>query len=77
MGRVERVYIKLFKRYAREEDALNVLRGGTSERFVPKTFTVPVRPKVKAFFATPGLQGAGLQQNLCHFARKKEDAEKI
>ena len=32
-------------------------RGGTSERFVPKTFTVPVRPKVKAFFAMPGLQG--------------------
>ena len=36
---------------------VEVSRGGTSERFVPKTFTVPVRPKVKAFFAMPGLQG--------------------
>ena len=77
MGRVERVYIRLYKRYAREEDALNVLRRGTPERFVAKTFTVPVRPEVKAFFAMPRLQGAQRKQNLCHFARKKEDAEKI
>ena len=35
---------------------VEVSRGGTSERFAPKTFTVPVRPEVKAFFATPGLQ---------------------
>ena len=76
MGRVERVYIKLYKVRARER-RVEGSRGETSERFAPKTFTVPVRPEVKAFFATPGLQGAGLQQNLCHFARKKEDAEKI
>ena len=31
-------------------------RGGTSARFAPKIFTVSVRPKVKAFFATPRLK---------------------
>ena len=36
---------------------VEVSRGGTSERFTPKTFTVSVRPEVKAFFAMPGLQG--------------------
>ena len=56
---------------------VEVSRGGTSERFVAKTFTVPVRPEVKAFFATLGLQGAQRKQNLCHFARKKEDGRKI
>ena len=55
---------------------VEVSREGTSERFAPKTFTVPVHPKVKVFFAMPRLQGAQRKQNLCHFARKKEDAEK-
>ena len=39
---------------------VEVSRGGTSERFVAKTFTVPVRPKVKAFFAMPRLKRGGL-----------------
>ena len=56
MGKVERVYIRLYKRYAREEDALKGREGerlnGSHQRF----FTMPVRPEVKAFFATPRLK---------------------
>ena len=56
MGRVERVYIRLYKWYAREEDALKGREGerlnGSHQRF----FTMPVRPEVKAFFATPRLK---------------------
>ena len=71
MGRVERVYIRLYKRYAREEDALNVLRRGTPERFVAKTFTVPVRPKVKAFFATPRLKRGAKEAKLVPLCTQK------
>ena len=77
MGRVERVYIRLYKRYAREEDALKCREGERLNGSHQRLFTVPVRPEVKAFFAMPRLQGAQRKQNLCHFARKKEDAEKI
>ena len=77
MGRVERVYIRLYKRYAREEDELKGREGERLNGSHQRLFMVPVRPKVKAFFAMPRLQGEGLQQNLCHIARKKEDAGKI
>ena len=60
-----------YKRYAREEDALNVLRGGTSERFAPKIFTVSVRPKVKAFFAMPGLQGGAKEAKFVPLCTQK------
>ena len=39
---------------------VEVSREGTSERFAPKTFTVPVHPKVKVFFAMPRLKRGGL-----------------
>ena len=70
MGRAERVYIKLYKVRAREK-RVEVSRGGTSERFVPKTFTVPVRPEVKAFFATPRLKRGGLIAKLVPLCTKK------
>ena len=57
--------------YAREEAALNVSRGGTSELFAPKTFTVPVRPKVKAFFATPRLQGGAKEAKFVPLCTEK------
>ena len=77
MGRVERVYIRLYKRYAREEAALTCCEGERLNGLHQRLFTVPVRPEVKAFFAMPRLQGAQRKQNLCHFAHKKEGAEKI
>ena len=46
-------------------------RGGTSERFVPKTFTVPVRPEVKAFFAMPRLQGGAKEAKFVPLCTKK------
>ena len=46
-------------------------RGGTSERFVAKTFTVSVRPKVKAFFATPKLQGGAKEAKLVPLCTEK------
>ena len=70
MGRAERVYIKLYKVRARER-RVEVSRGGTSERFVPKTFTVPVRPEVKAFFATPELKRGRLTAKLVPLCTKK------
>ena len=76
MGRVERVYIRLYKRYAREEDALKCREGerlnGSHQRLLRCRFV----PRSKHFSRRRDLNGAGLQQNLCHFARKKEDAEK-
>ena len=50
---------------------VEVLRGGTPERFVAKTFTVPVRPEVKAFFAMPRLQGGGLRAKLVPLCTQK------
>ena len=55
---------------------VEVSRGGTSERFAPKTFTVPVRPEVKAFFATPGLQGGGKGSKTCATLHAKRERRK-
>ena len=78
MGRVERVYIRLYKRYAREEDALKGREGGTPERFVLKTFHGAGSPQSQSIFRDAETsRGAQRKQNLCHFAHKKEDAEKI
>ena len=76
MGRVERVYIRLYKRYAREEDALKCREGECLNGSYQRLFTVPVRPEVKAFFAMPRLQGAQRKQNLCHNALKTERGKK-
>ena len=46
-------------------------RGGTSEQFTPKTFTVSVRPEVKAFFATPRLKKGELTAKLVPLCTKK------
>ena len=46
-------------------------RGGTSERFVAKTFTVSVRPEVKAFFATPRLQGGAKEAKFVPLCTQK------
>ena len=78
MGRAERVYIKLYKRYAREEDALKGREGGTSERFAPKTFHGAGSSQSQSIFRDAETsRGAQRKQNLCHFARKKEDSRKI
>ena len=50
---------------------VEVSRGGTSERFAPKTFTVPVRPEVKAFFAMPRLQGGAKEAKFVPLCTKK------
>ena len=50
---------------------VEVSREGTSERFAPKTFTVPVRPKVKAFFAMPRLQGGAKEAKFVPLCTKK------
>ena len=50
---------------------VEVSRGGTSERFAPKTFTVPVRPQVKAFFAIPRLQGGAKEAKFVPLCTKK------
>ena len=75
MGRAERVYIKLYKVRARES-RVEVSRGGTSERFAPKTFTVPVRPEVKAFFAIPRLQGGAKEAKFVPLCTKKGRQQK-
>ena len=66
------LYIKERARGRRVE----VSRGGTSERFVAKTFTVPVRPKVKVFFATPRLQGDAKEAKLVPLCTKKGRQQK-
>ena len=71
MGRVERVYIRLYKRYAREEDALKGREGERLNSSHQRLFTVPVRPKVKAFFATPKLQGGAKEAKLVPLCTKK------
>ena len=53
------------------ERRVEVSRGGTSERFVAKTFTVPVRPEVKAFFATPRLKRGELTAKFVPLCTKK------
>ena len=50
---------------------VEVSRGGMSERFAPKTFTVSVRPKVKAFFAMPRLQGGAKEAKFVPLCTKK------
>ena len=75
MGRVERVYIKLYKVRARGR-RVEVSREGTSERFTPKTFTVPVRPEVKAFFAMPRLQGGAKEAKFVPLCTKKGRRQK-
>ena len=56
---------------------VEVLRGGTPERFVAKTFTVSVRPEVKAFFATPRLKKGGAYSKTCAtLHEKRKTAEK-
>ena len=55
---------------------VEVSRGGTSERFVPKTFTVPVRPEVKAFFATPRLKKGGAYSKTCATLHEKRKTPK-
>ena len=46
--------------YAREEAALKCREGERLNGSHQRLFTVPVRPEVKAFFATPGLKRGGL-----------------
>ena len=55
---------------------VEVLRGGTPERFVAKTFTVPVRPEVKAFFATPRLKKGGAYSKTCATLHEKRKTPK-
>ena len=55
---------------------VEVSRGGTSARFVTKTFTVSVRPEVKAFFATPRLQGDAKEAKLVPLCTKKGRQQK-
>ena len=50
---------------------VEVSRGGTSEWFAPKIFTVSVRPEVKAFFATLGLQGGAKDAKLVPLCTEK------
>ena len=71
MGRVERVYIRLYKRYAREEDALKCREGECLNGSYQRLFTVPVRPKIKAFFATPRLQGGAKEAKLVPLCTEK------
>ena len=55
---------------------VEVSRGGTSERFTPKTFTVPVRPEVKAFFAMPRLKRGAKEAKLVPLCTKKGRRQK-
>ena len=55
---------------------VEVSRGGTSERFAPKTFTMPVRPKVKAFFAMPRLKRGAKEAKLVPLCTKKGRQQK-
>ena len=55
---------------------VEVSRGGTSERFAPKTFTVPVRPEVKAFFAMPRLKKGGAYSKTCATLHEKRKTPK-
>ena len=58
MGRIERESIyKDYIKGTREEDALKCREGERLNGSHQRLFTVPVRPKVKAFFATPGQIG--------------------
>ena len=66
------LYIKKRARGSRVE----VSRGGTSARFVTKTFTVSVRPEVKAFFATPRLQGGAKEAKFVPLCTKKGRQQK-
>ena len=50
---------------------VEVSRRGTSERFAPKTFTVPVCPEVKAFFAMPRLKKGELTAKLVPLCTEK------
>ena len=50
---------------------VEVSRRGTSERFAPKTFTVPVCPEVKAFFAMPRLQGGAKEAKFVPLCTQK------
>ena len=70
MGRAERVYIKLYKVRARER-RVEVSRGGTSERFAQKTFTMPVRPKDKAYFAMTRLKRGAKEAKLVPLCTEK------
>ena len=76
MGRAERVYIKLYKRYAREEDALKCREGERLNGSHQRLFTVPVRPEVKAFFATPRLKKGGAYSKTCATLHEKRKAPK-
>ena len=71
MGRVERVYIRLYKRYAREEAALRCREGERLNGSHQRLFTVPVRPEVKAFFAMPGLQEGAKEAKLVPLCTEK------
>ena len=55
---------------------VEVSRGGRSERFAPKTFTMPVRPKVKAFFAMPRLKRGAKEAKLVPLCTKKGRQQK-
>ena len=71
MGRVERVYIRLYKRYAREEDALKCREGERLNGSHQRLFTVPVRPEAKAFFAMPRLQGGAKEAKFVPLCTQK------
>ena len=76
MGRAERVYIKLYKRYAREEDALKCREGERLNGSYQRFFTMPVRPEVKAFFAMPRLQGGAKEAKFVPLCTKKGRRQK-
>ena len=76
MGRVERVYIRLYKRYAREEAALRCREGERLNGSHQRLFTVPVRPEVKAFFAMPRLKKGGAYSKTCATLHEKRKTPK-
>ena len=71
MGKVERVYIRLYKWYAREEDALNVLRRGTPERFAPKTFYGAGSSRGQSILRDAGTSRGGLKEKFVPLCTQK------
>ena len=60
-----------WRNWKREEDALKGREGERLNGSHQRLFTVPVRPEVKAFFATPGLKKGELTAKLVPLCTQK------
>ena len=76
MGRAERVYIRLYKRYAREEDALKCREGERLNGSHQRLKTKKERREGKASFAKPRKKKGGAYSKTCATLHEKRKAPK-